>query len=125
MPARSGARGKPGITRTRAATTWCATATCCCSSLMSSVVFLTLLYNNAKQQRPSPCPLPIGWGEGGRRPGEGKGATFTLNGYFCDYDTGFGARIGCARSRSAGGLRPRRETHLRGELLSLPRRVAA
>src|SRR5437660_2770647 len=25
-----------------------------------------------KQQRPSPCPVPIGWGEGGRRPGEGK-----------------------------------------------------
>src|SRR5438876_679388 len=33
---------------------------------------------------PSPCPLPIEWGEGGRRPGEGKAHRSYLNAYFCD-----------------------------------------
>ena len=28
---------------------------------------------------PSPCPLPIAWGEGGRRPGEGKDPSVSVN----------------------------------------------
>ena len=41
----------------------------------AGVASLTLAYNDADQVGNSNAPhpaLPIGWGEGGRRPGEGK-----------------------------------------------------
>ncbi len=41
-------------------------------------------WNSAQiNSRPSPCPLPTSWGEGGRRPGEGNVPIVSANWYNC------------------------------------------
>ena len=54
-----------------------------------AVRFAKLFAESDSQMAPHPVPLPIRWGEGGRKPGEGL-EYFHPIGLFCDTDRGFG-----------------------------------